>query len=245
MVNSNIRSCPIVLPNTLWRRQRLREAICTCTKCSNIRTRAHFCFLFNTNRPSGPSPGWLPLARWCSPRGAERRWSEGAGGNMQPIETSSESASTPSVGMRKEDDEKRKKKHHCEFKGTLVCSCYLADSLRLGDLSSVLVGNQGVENEQQPLQLLCCLVCLLSFRLYDTQNLHHTELYNGDMPPSGTRLSGFLNFLTEHKTHHTSSSPVRTPTKPRSVLCQCDWLKPGPCDPERPWHCPKAERVLG
>ena len=54
---------------------------------------------------------------------------------------------------------------------------YLADGIRLGNLGSVLVGHQGLENEQQPLQLLCCLLRLFSFRLHNTQDLHHTGLY--------------------------------------------------------------------
>lgn len=57
---------------------------------------------------------------------------------------------------------------------------YLADGIRLGDLGSVLVGHQGLENEQQPLQLLCCLLRLFSFRLHNTQDLHHTGLYQED-----------------------------------------------------------------
>lgn len=56
-------------------------------------------------------------------------------------------------------------------------SSYLADSLWLSDLGSFSVGHEGMENEQQPLQLLSCLVCLVSLGLQDTQDLHHTELY--------------------------------------------------------------------
>lgn len=61
------------------------------------------------------------------------------------------------------------------------CS-YLADSLWLGDLGSIPVGHQGVENEQEPLQLLCCLARLFSFRLHDTQDLLHADLYVGTQP---------------------------------------------------------------
>lgn len=56
---------------------------------------------------------------------------------------------------------------------------YLADGLRLGDLGSVSVGHQGVENEQQPLQLLRCLAGLSSLRLHETKDLDHTDLYVG------------------------------------------------------------------
>lgn len=72
-----------------------------------------------------------------------------------------------------------KKTSLCVFTGRLVLSSYLADSLRLGDLGSFSVGHQGMENEQQPLQLLSCLVCLVSLGLHDTHDLHHTELYIG------------------------------------------------------------------
>jgi len=47
-------------------------------------------------------------------------------------------------------------------------SCYLADSFRLGDLGSVLVGHQGVEDEKQPLQLLGCQLRLFSFALHNS-----------------------------------------------------------------------------
>ena len=57
---------------------------------------------------------------------------------------------------------------------------YLADGLWFGDLGSVLVGGQGVEHKQQPLQLLLHLLLQPAGRHLlppqDLQHLQHTRL---------------------------------------------------------------------
>lgn len=115
---------------------------------------------------------------------------------------------------------------------------YLADSFWLGDLSSVPVGHQGMKNKQQPLQLLCCLFYFFSFCLHHGQDLRHTQLEKGKHTTIGHKRPSFLFLISLHK----SSSPVRTPTKLRSVLCEYGLLQPGPCDPEHPSRCPMAGR---
>lgn len=61
----------------------------------------------------------------------------------------------------------------------MIFSSHLADSLWFGDLGSISVGHQGVENEQQPLQLLCRQTCLFPLQLNDIKDLHHTDLHVG------------------------------------------------------------------
>lgn len=114
---------------------------------------------------------------------------------------------------------------------------YLADWLWLGDLSAVPVGHQGVKDEEQPLQLLCCLLCFFPFCLHDAQDLHHTELE--------VKTERCVSFTDNVTPCQPSGLPPRPPTKPGSAPCQRGLLQPGPCDPALPSQCPTAERVQG
>lgn len=63
-----------------------------------------------------------------------------------------------------------------------------------------------------------------------------------------TSVSYTCMYLTDWlivTSHETSELPLRPPTKPRNVLCQCDLLQSGPCNPTHPSQSPRAERVPG
>lgn len=114
-VNSRITSWPnMLLKILLKKKKKHRLTSFTCTK--PLKHTNETWFSETTDRPFGSSPEWVIEAGWCSPQGAERRWSGGADGSRRLTELNSVSAATPSACMRQRQskrwDTQRQMIHH-------------------------------------------------------------------------------------------------------------------------------------